>query len=166
MLDTQDQRLLMLSRKIGFVACILGMLVSSACSRSTSAQPPPESPGPAGSSLVIDPQSARAGDSAKLRVESEIVPTLGLDSAMERWTGSEWKMEFTLIKAWQNNAADYAPVGEFINYPAVGLQGFHTWPIVIPKEAEPGLYRIREHVILESQVPMETDLFAQFDIVE
>lgn len=157
----------MLSWRIGFVASFLGLFLCTACGRSTSAQqPPPESPGPAGSALVIDPQRARAGDPANLRVESEIVPTLGLDSAMERWTGSEWKLEFTLIKAWQSTAANYAPVGEFISYPDVGLQGFDAWPIIIPREAKPGQYRIREHVILESDVPIQTDLFVQFDIVE
>jgi hypothetical protein len=157
----------MLIRKIGIVAAgVLALLSLGACGGAERAQPPPESPGPAGSSLVIDPHLVHAGDSAKLHVESDIVPTLGLDSAMERWTGSEWKLEFTLIKAWQNGPADYAPVGKFINYPEVGLQGFHTWPIIIPKEAEPGQYRIRENVLLETKVLTETDLFAQFEVIE
>jgi hypothetical protein len=127
-------------------------------------EPPPEPAGPRGASLVIDPLRAHAGDSVTIRVESDVVPTLGLDSKLDRWTGSAWKFEFILVKAWQNGSADYAPVGEFISFVSVGLQGHQSWPITIPNEAEPGRYRIREQVVLESEVPATVVLSVQFDV--
>lgn len=110
---------------------------------------------------------AKVGEQLVLRVKAPVPTVIGVDSAFDRWTGGEWTPEFQLFKEWPNGPAGYAPVGTKTLIPDVGLPGDRPWPIVIPKAAKEGRYRIREDVLLEPKTgpAQSVELWVLLEIV-
>ena len=141
------------------LALIVGPVVVLGAMRLAFDQPSTVEPKPARPEavLVLSDDSPQPGQVVTLRIDTRFRTTIGLDSMLDRWTSTGWQPAFHLIKE-HFGPASYFAVGTSENraIPDVGLDGERRWPIMIPREAFPGLWRIREDVSFNS--PSETGI--------
>lgn len=117
-------------------------------------------------SLVLTNSRPSPDELIAIRVAAPVAGLVGLDSALDRWTGREWKFAFLLLKARANKPADYFPAGSGPLIPDIGLPSEQSWPIRIPREAKPGKYRIREEVAFSvTGLPNLVELSVQLEVI-
>ena len=100
-------------------------------------------------SLVLSQDHAEPGEVLMLSVRSTGSTLLGVRSSLDRWNGDSWQFVYVLLKGTGNEGPRHVKAGTETFTHSGGLLGEKEWPLKIPIEADPGLYRIREEVILQ-----------------